>query len=329
MVTPGFALADIGTDHAYIPIYLVENKMIPRAYAMDVNRGPLARAAEHIREHGLDARIETRLSDGLAGLRPGEAQSIVIAGMGGALTIRILEKGKELLRCVQNGSCAEKNRSGIQAEPPVFHVQEIILQPQSEVPQVRAYLEQAGFSIVREDMVFEDGKYYPMMKAVPKGVSDESSPQAGQNIAETLLCRASADTDDGDTAVKNTAGIQTADNQIAHALQLTFGPELLKMRHPVLHNYLLRERAAQERILEALERNTGASAEIPLHCSPVAADTGNEVHSASADAKKDTQPAASNPGDAAYPNRAKQRMAEVQRELRLIDEALALYSHET
>ena len=144
MVTRGYRLADIGTDHGFVPIWLVRNGVIPSAIAMDVNRGPLERAREHIAQAGLEGYIRTRLSDGLAGLRKGEADSILIAGMGGALTLRILEK-----------------------DPPYsLGAAELILQPQSEISKVREYLCRSGWKIDAEDMVLEDGKYYPMMHCV-------------------------------------------------------------------------------------------------------------------------------------------------------------------
>lgn len=144
LVTPGNRLADVGTDHGYIPIYLIKENRIPHAIAMDVNQGPLLRAQEHIREEQLEERIETRLSDGLKKLLPGEADTAVIAGMGGALTLRILEEGKET---------ADRLR-------------ELILQPQSELEKVRKWLEEHHYRIEEEDMILEDGKYYPMMKVV-------------------------------------------------------------------------------------------------------------------------------------------------------------------
>ena len=101
LVTEGNRLADVGTDHGYVPIALVKAGRIPSAVAMDVNRGPLARARAHIRESGLSTYIETRLSDGLAQLEPGEAETVMIAGMGGMLTIRILENGAHCLDTVQ------------------------------------------------------------------------------------------------------------------------------------------------------------------------------------------------------------------------------------
>lgn len=144
LVTRGKRLADIGTDHGYVPIWLYEQGRIPSALAMDLREGPLQRAKEHIRMHGLDEKIKTRLSDGLEKLLPGEADSIVIAGMGGMLVVKILTQGQAVLDSVQ----------------------ELILQPQSDLDAVREYLHRTGFVIVQEEMVFEEGKYYPMMKAV-------------------------------------------------------------------------------------------------------------------------------------------------------------------
>lgn len=144
MVTAGNCLADVGTDHGYVPIYLYERNIIPRAIAMDVNKGPLERARLHIAEYGYQKVIETRLSDGLAALKAGEADSVVIAGMGGPLMIRILS-----------------------AYPKVTaSLKELVLQPQSEISDVRIWLYEQGYEIVEEHMVYEDGKYYPMFKAV-------------------------------------------------------------------------------------------------------------------------------------------------------------------
>ena len=144
MVTAGNCLADVGTDHGYVPIYLYERNIIPHAIAMDVNKGPLERAALHIAESGMKDAIETRLSDGLTALKIGEADSIVIAGMGGPLMIRILSAYPEVTDSAK----------------------ELILQPQSEIAEVRIWLYEQGYEIIEEHMVYEDGKYYPMFKAV-------------------------------------------------------------------------------------------------------------------------------------------------------------------
>ncbi len=146
MVTKGNILADIGTDHGYVPIALVKEKRIPSAIAMDLRPGPLERANKHIAQFGLTEYIQTRLSDGVAALEPGEAQTILVAGMGGELVIHILTAGSRVCRAAK----------------------ELILQPQSDLYKVRRFLRENDYSIVAEDMVFEDGKYYPMMKVIPR-----------------------------------------------------------------------------------------------------------------------------------------------------------------
>lgn len=153
MISPSSKVADIGTDHAYIPIYLCQSGKIASAIAMDIHQGPLQRAKENIRQHQLEDKIETRLSDGLQGLQENEADCLVIAGMGGALTVRILSQKEKLTKAAR----------------------EIILQPQSEIGKVRQYLAQQGFSIQEERMVKEEGKYYPMMKTCYKGVRQSLS----------------------------------------------------------------------------------------------------------------------------------------------------------
>ena len=144
LVSYGSRLADVGTDHGYIPIWLTEQGAIRSAVAMDINRGPLLRAQENIRRHRLEEKIKTRLSDGVAELRPGEADSVVIAGMGGSLMVKILKEGKEVLETVK----------------------ELVLQPQSDICNVRRFLQENGYRIDTERIVLEDGKFYPMMHVV-------------------------------------------------------------------------------------------------------------------------------------------------------------------
>ena len=118
LVTRGNRLVDVGCDHGYLPVYLYQNQIIPKAIAMDVRKGPLSRAQEHIAQYGLGEYIETRLSDGLAALKEGEGDTLVIAGMGGPLMERILTDG-------------EKVRESFL---------EMILQPQSDIPHFRRFL---------------------------------------------------------------------------------------------------------------------------------------------------------------------------------------------
>ena len=119
-VTPGNRVADIGTDHGYVPIYLVKNNLSPGGIAMDVNKGPLEKAKEHIRAEKLSGKIATRLGNGLAPLEPGETDTVVIAGMGGDLICKILKAKPEFL----------------------IEGKELILQPQSEWFKVRQILKE-------------------------------------------------------------------------------------------------------------------------------------------------------------------------------------------
>lgn len=155
-VTEGNRVVDVGTDHGYIPIYLVETGKTKEAIAMDINQGPLERAESNIKKSGLEDKIKTRLSDGLQNLKKDEGDTVVIAGMGGGLIIKILSEGKELIEGMK----------------------ELVLSPQSEIPLVRKYLEMEEFSIIKETIIKEDGKYYFIMKVVPgKKKSEEMSPQ--------------------------------------------------------------------------------------------------------------------------------------------------------
>lgn len=142
-VTPGNRVADIGTDHGYVPIYLVKNNICPSALAMDVNPGPLARAKEHITEEGLTEKIEVRLSDGLKELGPEEADTIVIAGMGGDLICRILNAVPDILK---------KGK-------------ELVLSPQSEWFKVRHLLQDFNYRINKEWFLKDEGKYYLVLRA--------------------------------------------------------------------------------------------------------------------------------------------------------------------
>lgn len=198
MVTPGNCLADIGTDHGYVPIALVQGKKIPKAIAMDINKGPLQRACEHIAGFGLEDVIETRLSDGVEKLKVGEADTILIAGMGGELVIHILTEGKDVCR----------------------NVKELVLQPQSELEKVRKFLREEKYKIVDEDMVIEDGKYYPMMKVVP--VEEDSF---WETISEDVIRPC-----------------------------YMYGPLLLKNGNPSLRKFLVKQHKQLNAILRELDK---------------------------------------------------------------------------
>lgn len=143
-VQNGGVVADIGCDHGYTAIYLIEQGLAERVIAMDINKEPLRRAAEHIQQYRMQESIETRLSDGAAELVPGEADALLISGMGGALICRILDEAADV----------------------TAQAQELILSPQSELSFVRHYLLEHGFCIDREKMLADRGKYYTVIHAV-------------------------------------------------------------------------------------------------------------------------------------------------------------------
>ncbi len=140
--------ADIGCDHGYVSIYLAENNLADRVFAMDVNNGPLLRAKENIEAYGYGERIETRLSDGLSGLSLYEADYAVIAGMGGKLIESIIRNSHAI---------AEK-------------MDYLIISPHSDLPHVRTFLAENGYEIIDEDIVLEDDKFYQIMKISFRGV---------------------------------------------------------------------------------------------------------------------------------------------------------------
>ncbi len=192
LVTEGASVADIGTDHAYIPIYLIKNHKVDRAIAMDVNKGPLERAKEHILAEGLEGKIDTRLSDGMEALDPYEVDEIITAGMGGALVIKILTDYPQVTESLKCG----------------------ILQPQSEIHKVRRFLNHQGYKILAEDFVEEDGKYYPMMKVDFRAHASEAYTRC----------------------------------------QYFYGKRLLEEKHPVLRQYLDRDKKIKEGILSKLNQ---------------------------------------------------------------------------
>ena len=151
------------------------------------------RAEEHIRQYGLETYIQTRLSDGVAALVPGEVDSILVAGMGGGLVMHILSEGQEVCR----------------------RAKELILQPQSELARVRRFLWESGYRVDDEAMVKDGGKYYPMMRV------HYAPEKKGAQPSECEAC---------------------------------YGRLLLEQRHPVLREYLERERRTLNGILSGLHQ---------------------------------------------------------------------------
>lgn len=123
LVPLGSRIADIGCDHGFVSIYLAEESICDRILALDIREGPLSAARRNIAAAGLSDRIECRLSDGLEKLRPGEADTLLLSGMGGRLVCSILNRRKEILA----------------------ETETLVLQPQSDVEEVRRQLTAMGF----------------------------------------------------------------------------------------------------------------------------------------------------------------------------------------
>lgn len=205
MVTRGNRVVDVGCDHGFLSIYLVQQGISPRVLAMDVRKGPLAAAAQHIEECGLGEYIETRLSDGLHEYGAGEADTLICAGMGGRLMARIV--------------CESMEKAEVLGE--------LILQPQSELREFRGFLRTNGFRVTAEDAVYEEGKYYFSMRAVP---DREGAVSAQYSDEEQRLFD-------------------------------EYGELLLRGKHPVLEQYLLFRRKVMSELAEKLtQEETGRTA---------------------------------------------------------------------
>lgn len=138
-VPKGAVLADIGTDHAYLPVSLLLDGTISSAFASDVNQGPLDRGRETARQAGVEEKIEFRLADGLDGLDKTKPDVVVLAGMGGELIARILSQvpwTREVL---------------------------LLLQPMTAQPELRRWLTGSGYRIEKETLVREGDKLYVIL----------------------------------------------------------------------------------------------------------------------------------------------------------------------
>jgi tRNA (adenine22-N1)-methyltransferase len=161
-VPKGSKLADIGSDHAYLPCYLVKKGVVPYAIAGEVVLGPYKSAKGHVEEEGLSEKIMVRMGDGLDVLDPGDVNCITIAGMGGALITGILERGKEKLGDIGR----------------------LILQPNISAITIRKWLLENNWELIEEEMIEEDGKIYEILVA-EKG--DPLKPYSTHLESELLL----------------------------------------------------------------------------------------------------------------------------------------------
>ncbi|SHK80543.1 tRNA (adenine(22)-N(1))-methyltransferase [Desulforamulus aeronauticus] len=154
-VSTGSVMADIGTDHGYLPVYLVSQGICTRAVAADINKGPLESARAHVEQYQVSGKIDLRLGNGLERVQPGEVDTIVIAGMGGGTIRDILQASPE---------------TAVQAR-------RLILQPMADEAELRNYLVNHGWSLVDEELLLEDNRLYLILVA----------ERGREEIAEPLL----------------------------------------------------------------------------------------------------------------------------------------------
>lgn len=155
LVPPVSSLADIGTDHGYVPIFLRETGRIETAVAADIHEGPAERAREHIGLAGLSDFVSVRVGSGLSVLTPGEVDGAVMAGMGGLMMIEILEEGRAV----------------------ASEMKFLVLQPQNHQKELRLWLAENGFAIDEERLVREDRRFYEVLR-VRRGEMEISEREA-------------------------------------------------------------------------------------------------------------------------------------------------------
>jgi len=143
LVTPGYRAVDVGTDHGYVPVFLLREGICPGAIAVDVSEGSLQKAIDLGRRAGLEGKLDCRLSDGLRNVQPGEADCIIISGMGGILMRRILEEGLET----------------------VLSAKELILSPHRNPELILEFLELHGFFLTADEFIEDKKRGYRVFKA--------------------------------------------------------------------------------------------------------------------------------------------------------------------
>ena len=169
-VSEGSRVVDVGTDHGFVPIYLIGTKKAEHVIAMDINEGPLEKARLHVEECGFHDRIELRLSDGLKELGAGEADTMICAGMGGLLMMRIISEGNPIGKGIKH----------------------MILQPQSDLCSFRQFLYKNDLVVEAEAEIFEEGKYYTVMSVKPAA---EAVKNAYKEAVELITASGECDTD--------------------------------------------------------------------------------------------------------------------------------------
>lgn len=238
LVNKGARVADIGTDHAYLPIYLVQNGISNKVYACDVRKEPLRRAKLHIDEYGLSDKITTQLCDGLKGINKGDVDTVAICGMGGKLMKNILKAGIDKL-----GDNTQ-----------------LVLSAQSELRDFRKYLLETGIYIKSEHMLLEDGKYYFIFDCV-YNTQDEYYLNVTNiqqnNIYENAAAASDIHNNDSHKEDNDKKKITAYAEE-----ELRYGRYLLDNKSEVLYEYLNKELTSCNNIRNSLINNKEQSISI-------------------------------------------------------------------
>ena len=234
----GFRVADIGCDHAFVSIYLVQHGIADMVIAADVNPGPLETAKSNIMRYGISMSensmnnqdnmsgvniadsdtgiINIRLSNGFEKIKKGETDAAVIAGMGGRLIISIIDEADVFV--------------------PGY---KLILSPQSDVPEVRLYLLEHGLKLMDEDMICEDGKYYNIICAEYVGTSQLSDD---------------VDEDDIIHQEDRESNEQPENIEGEKLILIQYGENLINKKNPVLREYLEKRKRSLGTIYDNLSQ---------------------------------------------------------------------------
>lgn len=224
MVPRDAVVCDVGCDHAHVPIWLLKKGVIDRALGMDVIPGPLQKASENLDMYGEKDRVELRQSDGLDAYIPGEADTLIITGMGGRLIREILLREEE------------KTRS----------FRWIITEPQSDPWLVRSALRLLGFGIDREKLIFDHGKYYPAMRAA---YGQKQMHPDWEHVRRTKISGPSGQMSSG-----SSGRAPETDLCFFTEAEDRFGPLLLRGRDEVLYQFLCWRLRVMARILLSLKK---------------------------------------------------------------------------
>lgn len=292
MVPQGAKIVDVGCDHGFLSIYLVQCGKVPGALAMDVRKGPLAAAAAHIKEVGLETVIETRLSDGLEAFEIGEAGTLVCAGMGGPLMQRILT------------ACPEKTAS----------FSAYLLQPQSEIREFRSFLRENGYRIVEERILLEDGKYYFPMLAV------RAEPQEGtlEELWEESMERRRVPNLEKPQGEKLT-DLHSGNSKEFQEICDRYGALLLRKKEPLLLQYLMEQKGILEAIESRLVAQGVSGGNAPWD------EGGSWEEETKADGRQagNAEERLEKAKEAGAENRRRERLLEVRMELEMLQKAMA------